>query len=190
MPDNNYDHDDEELLSSILEEHPGWQDLLAELLQRHRRDLLTRCYVYLRNQQDAEDAMQETEFRVFRAIHTFRREASFRTWLFAIADRQCHDLARKRARHLLGDHTRALIEIHEESRRRSAESAFARDLVKKVLGRIPRDEREILMLRYYVDLSLRDMADYLGLGLSATKMRLYRALDSLGARMESEQHLA
>ena len=178
---------DEQLMELIQVRQPNWRDLLADLLRRHRQALLTRCYLYLHNQHDAEDAAQETELRVFRAVHTFRQEASFRTWLFAIADRQCHDLARKRARHVLSDHLRKLIEIHEESLRRGTESTNAKDLVNKVLDSISWREREVLMLRYYVDMPLRDMADYLGLGLSATKMRLYRALDSFGDRIEAEQ---
>ncbi|MFT5114947.1 MAG: RNA polymerase sigma-70 factor (ECF subfamily) [Parasphingorhabdus sp.] len=62
-----------------------------------------RCFAYLRNCEDAEDAAQEAELRVFRAIRSFRQDASFRTWLFAIGDRQCHDIARKRSRHILSD---------------------------------------------------------------------------------------
>ena len=179
--------DNEALLSLVLAQQDDWREILTELLQRHRQSLLTRCYMYLRNQQDAEDAVQETDLRVFRAIHGFRQESSFRTWLHAIADRQCHDLARKRTRHVLSDHLRELIEIHEESLRLQADPTEERNLVRKVMSRVPRRERDILMLRFYADLSLQDMADYLGLGLSATKMRLYRALDLFGAYVESER---
>lgn len=189
MLTNNKNHDDDVLLSLILTKRPGWHDLLAELLQRHRQALLKRCYFYLHNQQDAEDAAQETELRVFRSIHSFRREAGFRTWLFAIANRQCHDLARKRERHVLSDHLRKLVQLHEECLRREPASTDAGDLVNRVMTRIPRREREVLMLRYYVDLPLQEMADYLGLGLSATKMRLYRALDAFGAHVEAEQRV-
>lgn len=179
--------DDTALLEQVLQKQRDWREMLAELLQRHRQALLTRCYLYLQNQQDAEDAVQETELRVFRAVHGFRQESSFRTWLCAIADRQCHDLARKRARHVLSDHIRELIEIHEDSLRRRAEAADELDLVRRVMQRMPRRERDILMLRFYVDLPLQEMADSLGIGLSAAKMRLYRALDLFAAQVEAEQ---
>ncbi len=182
--------DDAEMLARILAKQGDWRELLAELLLRHRQALLTRCYLYLQNRQDAEDAVQETELRVFRAVHGFRQESSFRTWLCAIADRQCHDLARKRARHVLSDHVRELIEIHEESLRRRTEAVEERDLVRRVMQRMPRRERDILMLRFYVDLPLQEMADSLGIGLSAAKMRLYRALDLFAAQIESEQRAA
>ena len=184
MQNKNFEQSDEVLLSLILEQSPGWRDLLAILLQRHRQSLLARCFLYLKNRPDAEDAAQETELRVFRAIQKFRQDSSFRTWLFAIADRQCHDLARKRARHVLNDHVRELIEIHEDSLRKVVDNSLDSHLVSEVLSRIPRRERDILMLRFYVDLSLQDMANYLGIGLSATKMRLYRALELFGVRLE------
>lgn len=176
-----------EIVARILDRSPDWRELLSALLQRYHTSLLTRCYIYLHNRQDAEDAAQETEIRVFRAIHRFRREASFRTWLFAIADRQCHDQARRRSRHLLSDQIRSLIEIHEESLTRQEDSADSRDLVKRTLETLPRRERDILRLRFYADLSFREMARHLGLGLSATKMRHYRALELFGARLRAER---
>lgn len=187
MVDRHFEHSDEALLSLILARHPDESDLLAILLQRHRQSLLTRCFLYLKNRQDAEDAAQETELRVFRAIHGFRRDSSFRTWLFTIADRQCHDLARRRARHVLGDHLRELIEIHEDSLRHTAENGEEHHLISEVLGLIPQRERDILVLRFYADLSLQEIANYLELGLSATKMRLYRALDLFGTRLRHAQ---
>lgn len=178
---------DEELLSSIMAQSPGWRDPLAILLRRYRRSLLTRCFLYLRNRQDAEDAAQETELRVFCAIRKFRGDSSFRTWLFAIADRQCHDQARKRSRYLLSDHVRDLIEIHEDSLRYLVENKADSQLVSGVLERFPRRDRDILMLRFYLDFSLQDISEYLGIGLSATKMRLYRALELFGTRLEMER---
>lgn len=189
MQTNHLEQSDEALLLLILAQRPGWRDLLAALLQRHRQSLWTRCFLYLKNSHDAEDAAQETELRVFRAIHKFRQDSSFRTWLFAIADRQCHDLARKRARYQLSDHIRDLIEIHEHNLRQVVENNSDSLQVLDVLDRFPRRDRDILMLRFYLDLSLQDMADYLGLGLSATKMRLYRALELFGTRLENSQQV-
>ena len=85
----------------------------------------------------------------------------------------------------MSDHIHESIEIHEQALRFRAETREARDLVQQIMSGIPKRERDILMLRFYADLSLQDMANYLGLGLSATKMRLYRALDSFGARLQS-----
>lgn len=187
MPIEHVEQSDDELLSHILAQQPGWHDSLASLLQRHRPSLLTRCFLYLKNRQDAEDAVQETELRVFCSIRRFRQDSSFRTWLFAIADRQCHDQARKRARYQLSDHIRDLIEIHEDNLRYVAKASLESHQVLDVLDRFPPRDRDILMLRFFLDFSLQDIAEYLGLGLSAAKMRLYRALDLFSTRLELER---
>lgn len=177
---------DEQLMDLIQMRQPNWRDLLSELLMRHHGSLVARCHAYLHNREDAEDAAQETELRAFRAIQNFRKDASFRTWLLAIAVRQCHDLARKRAKHALDEHLRALIAIHEQKLVSTPESADSRNQINNILTRLPRRERDVLMLRFYVDLSLKDMAAYLGLSLSATKMRLYRALEMFGVFLQAE----
>ena len=179
--------DDQELLKLVLRQQSNWRDQLSLLLQRHHSALVARSYAYLRNREDAEDAAQETELRAFRAIRNFRQDASFRTWLFAIGERQCHDLARKRGRHVLAEHLRSMIEMHEENLANTLQSDETGQVVSKVFTRLPRRERDVLMLRFYLDLSLQEISVYLGLGLSATKMRLYRALELFEALLLSER---
>jgi RNA polymerase sigma-70 factor (ECF subfamily) len=176
--------DDKDLVAQITAQQASWRDLLSVLLQRHHHALLKRCYFYLKNQQDAEDATQETELRVFRAIKSFRGEASFRTWLFSIADRQCYDIAHKRSRHIIDDHLFALITIHEENARKITEPDERASAVNSALTRLPEQERDIIVLRFYMDLSLQDISLTLGIGLSATKMRFYRALDKFAVDLQ------
>ena len=179
--------EDQELLKLVLRQQSNWRDQLSLLLQRHHSALVARCYAYLRNREDAEDAAQEAELRAFRAIRNFRQDASFRTWLFAIGERQCHDLARKRARQVLTEHLRSLIVMHEDNLANSLQADETGQVVSKVFTRLPRRERDVLMLRFYLDLSLQEISAYLGLGLSATKMRLYRALGLFEALLLSER---
>ena len=182
------DLDDKDLVKLIVSKPASWRDMLSMLLQRHHQALLIRCFVYLKNREDAEDATQETELRVFRAIQNFRGDSSFRTWLFAIADRQCYDLVRKRSKHIIDNHLRALIEIHEVSVNKITATTEHDTLVDHVLTKLPEDERDVIMLRYYLDLSLQEVSATLGIGLSATKMRLYRALDKFAVHLHVEQH--
>ena len=179
--------EEQDLINKILTQQPDWRDMLSLLLQSHHSSLLARCYAYLRNREDAEDAVQETELRAFRAIRSFRQDASFRTWLFAIGDRQCHDLARKRVRYVLSEHLRSLIEIHEENLTTAVKASEAEEMVNKLMTGLPRRERDVLMLRFYQGLPLQEISAYLGLGLSATKMRLYRSLELFEGLLQAEQ---
>ena len=190
MQPTNHKLEDQALITEILKQQPDWHNSLSRLLQRHHSALFARCFAYLRNREDAEDAAQEAELRAFRAIKNFRQDASFKTWLFAIGDRQCHDMSRKRSRHILSEHLRSLIEIHEESLSSVGQKDDTVEMVNKILANLPKREREVLMFRYYLDLPLREIASYMGLGLSATKMRLYRSLELFESVMEKQQRSA
>ncbi len=171
---------DEQLVQCIQQRKPGSRAVLNELLRRHHVTLVLRCHRYLRNWDDAEDAVQETELRVFRAIGAYKGEASFRTWLFAIADNQCHTLVAKRMRNVMGDHLRALLQHAEETRKKSLQNQNDQidlaSVVERLLKSLPTQAAEILSLRFFYECSMEDIAQILGIGLSAAKMRLYRSL--------------
>ena len=146
------------------------------LLKRYERELFRRCKYRLGNTEDAEDAVQEALVRAFRAIDQFEGKSSFRTWLYAIADNQCSTIARRRMRYVLSEHMSALIEIHERSSR-YREGFEDGAQVNKILNEIPATARKVLEMRFYTELSLEEISRNLGIGLSAAKMRLYRAQD-------------
>ena len=181
------EHGDQELIDMIIRQPANWRNMLSILLMRHHSALLTRCFFYLKNREDAEDACQETELRVFRAINRFRGDSSFRTWLFAIADRQCYDIAHKRTRQIIDDHLRALIEIHEISTNKVKPNDDRHAVINVIVNNLPEQERDVIMLRYHLDLSLHDVSTTLGISLSATKMRLYRTLDKCAALVLVEE---
>ncbi len=170
--------DDAALVRYVQRRDSAWQAAASVLLWRHRHAVLRRCWARLGNQFDAEDALQETLLRAFRAISGFKGEAEFKSWLFVIADNQCSTLIAQRARHRMTDHVRALIEIHQNARYESScdDSGLSAG-VEKVLNGISEPDREILALRFYGELSIEDLARTFGVKLSAAKMRLYRALE-------------
>ncbi len=172
---------DERLVSQIHADSAAWKTAFPELMRRHRSALLRRCQARLANVHDAEDAVQETVLRVYRSLGDFKGQASFRTWLFAIADNQCHTLAQKRRRYVLSNH---IGEIEDEAVPVCAGQDDAQFLVFGTLASLPAGSRDILMLRYYRELSLNEIACTLDVGLSAAKMRLYRALDQFAEGYE------
>ncbi len=174
--------DDAALVELVRQRESGWRRAFQILIQRHRGDLLGRCRTRLGNLHDAEDAVQETVLRAYRALHGFKGEASLRTWLFAIADNQCHSLAMRRGRQVLSDHLRELIALMDENRQSEApSSAETSARVHQALEALPAGARDVLMLRFFRELSIEEIAGTLGIGLSAAKMRLYRALDQFAA---------
>ncbi len=175
---------DEQLVGVFQAGGPRARVVYSELARRHRPDLVRRCRARLGNMADAEEAVQESLLRAYRGLLRFRRDACLRTWLFAIADNQCNTLHARRSRSVLSDHLRASIALHEESYRNLGhEGDFEQSsVVREVLAELPSPSRDVLMLRFYRDLSLEDIAVTLGVGLSAAKMRLYRAMSQFKAK--------
>jgi RNA polymerase sigma-70 factor (ECF subfamily) len=167
---------DGELIETVRAQQPGWVRAISILLKRYENELFNRCRYRLGNTQDAEDALQETLFRAYKAILRFEGKSSFRTWLYTIADNQCNTLASRRMRYTLSEHVSALIQIHEYSTRYREELEDTAQ-VNLTLDSMSAKTKQVLKMRYYLELSLEEIAHNLGIGLSAAKMRLYRAHD-------------
>lgn len=165
----------------------GWREMFGQLLARHHGALYRRCLAYLKHSDDAADAAQEALYRACRAIGSFNGDAAFRTWLFAIADNECHTLAHKRARLILVDDLDTTVrERGDAANVEDAGDSGLEWLVHRALGQMPLPAREVLQLRYFAELSIEDIARTLGIGVSATKMRLYRARDQAAALLQEQ----
>jgi len=175
--DIQYHKSETTLIEIIRAQQPGWVHAISILLERYENALLRRCRYRLGNTHDAEDAVQETLLRAYKGIPGFEGKSSFRTWLYIIADNQCNTLASRRARYTMSDHLCTLIEIHEDSTR-NREAFEDKAQVNLALNTLPTKTKQILKMRYYLELSLEEIAHNLGIGLSAAKMRLYRAQDA------------
>ena len=149
------------------------------LAARHQGWLLRACERRLRNRQDAEDAVQETLVRMHRGFSGFKGQSALKTWLSTIMERECATLAARRARRVLEPSLISLIEIFLEQNRHPPSSHDNTGEIRDVIRKLPRHVQELLELRFYSELPLGQIARMQGISLSATKMRLYRALDQV-----------
>jgi RNA polymerase sigma-70 factor, ECF subfamily len=138
----------------------------------------------LSSQADAEEAVQDTFVRVYRALPTYVEQESFEPWLFRILANRCRSAgARERRR-------AEFVEFGDVPDRPSEgrhDMAIAwRDEINLALAALPPDQREAFLMRHVEDLSYEDMAVATGAGISALKMRVKRACDSLRVRLTEE----
>lgn len=172
----------------LKKQDPELLDHLIDLYQ-HR---LMRYLLFLTGKRDvAEDLFQETWMRVLMRGAQYNGKARFDTWLFTIARNLVIDLSRKRTMSSLdemsegGDDERPFeVAIsdpspleHFQSREDSAE-------VGEVLLTLDSTYREVLVLRFYEELSLEEIAGVTRAPLSTVKSRLYRGLAALKPEME------
>jgi RNA polymerase sigma-70 factor, ECF subfamily len=128
----------------------------------------------LRSQSDAEDAVQEAVLKAWRHFGRFRRGADLKPWLFTIVANQCRDQRRSRWWSVIKSPD-ALDDLVDET---SPSDPATLDL-RQAVYRLPHDQRFVLVLRFYLDLSYEEVGQTLRISTKAAKSRTYRALERL-----------
>ncbi|HPJ01444.1 MAG TPA: sigma-70 family RNA polymerase sigma factor [Candidatus Limiplasma sp.] len=155
---------------------------LEEMMARWEVSLLRMCYAYLRDTALAEDAVQETFLKAWKGYDCFRGEATDKTWLLRIAVNTCKDL-RKSAWFRHTDRGAALPEGQEPF------TPTDDALTRAVMALRPK-LREVVLLRYYQDLTGEEIAQTLGIARATVYNRLNRAQVLLQTEWEAWQHEA
>ena len=144
------------------------------LVNQYQPSLLRTCYMYLRDQEQAKDAVQETFFKAYRNLGAFRGESAEKTWLMKIAVNTCHDM-RKTGwfRHM---DRRVTPEMLPEASVPFQE--FEEGLIVEVMN-FPLRLREVVLLYYYQNMDTNEIAETLGIARSSVSGRLQRARKKL-----------
>jgi RNA polymerase sigma-70 factor (ECF subfamily) len=132
----------------------------------------------------AEDAVQEACVRAWRKLGRLRVGSSFQPWFLGIVARQCHDQMR-------GRWWRMIRMPHPEARRSDLpeDAALRRAALREALGELTERERQVLVLRVYLDLTWSDVAGVVGLTEAGARTRYYRALGRLRLTRGSQEVL-
>jgi RNA polymerase sigma-70 factor (ECF subfamily) len=167
----------------------GDGDAFRALVERHSRTVFRLAFRMTGNEQDAEDVVQESFLRAYRQLGRFESRANFGTWLYRIVANCSVDLMRaKQARH---DQTRSesideAIEMPAgdvPGPERLAQSAEIQRRVQAALGDLSPLERAAFTLRHYEGRSIDEISSALGLGTSAAKHSVFRAVKKLRAAL-------
>ncbi|MBQ8556544.1 MAG: sigma-70 family RNA polymerase sigma factor [Clostridia bacterium] len=141
-------------------------------VRAHGTAILRTCFVCLSDAREAEDAMQETFLKAWRAMDSFesRNGASEKTWLTHIAINVCRDMQRTRwFKHI--DMRRALDELPQ---RMAAALPEERELLLEIM-QLPDKLKQPILLYYYQDMTLEETAEVLGTTKSTIHNRLRKA---------------
>jgi RNA polymerase sigma-70 factor, ECF subfamily len=173
------------VIDAVILARSGDHDAFELLARRAAPRLEALARLILRDGERAKDAVQETLIRAWRDLPGLRDPAAFDTWLNRLLVRACMDDGRRQQR-ILRLTARVLEHpVIGDSLTRLA----ARDEMEHAFSRLEAEQRAILALRYYADLSLPDTARALALPLGTTKSRLHRALRALQAALDAESRV-
>lgn len=159
-----------------------------ELTIRWERRIRGAAYRLLGSDEEARDVSQEAFLKAYRGLGAFKGEAKFSSWLYQIGLNLCRDRLRRRK-------VRSFVSIDAidekfsplPARRATAyDDVLARDVARAVseaLAELPDEEREVVILKEYQDMTFVEIAEVLGVPTSTVKTRLYRALGVLRGRL-------
>ncbi len=166
------------------------------LVWRWEKPLYNFIYKYVGDATLAEDLVQDTFVRMLKSIRRYSHQGSFSTWLYRIAVNLCKDhLKRKRVPmvslhdyYTTGTGERVYVQDRVADERTRTDAGLNADereeLVRRLLTSLPEEQRIVILLKEYQELTFREIADVLDVPEGTIKSRLYHALRSMRESLE------
>jgi len=181
----------------VLLARNGDPQAFGQLVARHERAMLAVARAYFASAADAEDAVQDAFVKAFRSLGQLEEGGRFGGWLMRITVNTCLDTLRSKSHAVsLADFATSvplrprLGQMHLTPSTLASRSERS-GLLRAAIGRLPEDQRVVVMLRYGGDMSYEQMADYLDVPSSTVEGRLRRAkraLKELLGGLETSEH--
>jgi RNA polymerase sigma-70 factor (ECF subfamily) len=174
-----------ETAAALARARQGDGDAFRALVERHSTSAFRLACRITGNEQDAEDVVQEAFLRAYRQLGRFESRANFGTWLYRIVANCSVDLMRARqARHDMArkqslDEAAELPAHDAPGPDRLAESGEIERKVQEALEQLSPLERAAFALRHHEGRSIEEISRMLGLGTSAAKHSVFRAVKKL-----------
>lgn len=154
---------------------------LNRLVTAYQKPLLDMCYIYLRDRGLAEDAVQETFLKAYKAMKTFRGESQEKTWLIRIAINTCRDI-RRSAWHR---HMNRAVTPEDVPAVAENSHSLSIDIADAVM-RLPDKYKEVILLHYFREMNLSEIASIVGVTTSAVSRRIKMANQELYSLLGKE----
>jgi RNA polymerase sigma-70 factor, ECF subfamily len=152
------------------------------LFQQYEQDIYRMAYIYVKNQNDALDVVQETAYRSFKSIETLKEPKYFKTWLMRIAISCSLDLLKKRK-----NVVQLNPEFEEYISGQVNEDIISEITLKDLVNQLEANEKSVILLRFYQGLTLQEVSDTLKIPLGTAKTILYRSLNKLRINLKGDE---
>jgi len=167
-----------ELVQKSLE---GDLEAWGEIVRRYKEAVFGVTVAILRDRADAEDATQEAFIRAYRQLPKYDLSRKFSTWLFTVAANVAKNMLRKRRRRVPTLKVRPEPDPAEIVWREEMQQA-----VREVVWSLPESYRAPLILRYWHELDLAEIAQVLGIKVGTVKTRLHRGRALIRSRLAEQ----
>lgn len=170
----------------------GRQGAFRDLVRRYERQVAHMIYLSLGRPEDVEDLSQEVFLRVYHALPRLQPQRSLFSWIYRIASNVVIDEARRRKfRNMLSLEFLAAEKGldaaagHDRDPSVHTERSDVRTIVHMAIRSLPPDQRLVVLLREYEDLTYDEIAEALDISIPAVKSRLFRARQELKTLLSS-----
>ena len=157
----------------------GQTNYFSYIVEKYQDIVFSIALKVLRNREDAEEMAQESFIKVYKSLHTFKGTAKFSTWLYRITYNNCISEVRKKKQYFVSTSD---IEVKDESEELNLDGIPAENrakYVKDAMDKLPEEEYTLVLLYYFKDQSIEEIAKVTSLSESNTKVKLFRARKKL-----------
>lgn len=145
----------------------GDKEALAQIVKYYYNDVYLFLYRRLGDRFSAEDITQEVFLKFTQSLQQYKDKDKLKNYLLSIAVNCSNDYYRKSKREVLSDE----LELSEESLNVDSD---IRESVKSALMQLPDEQRNVIILRYYHDMKIKEISQVVNCSQSTVKSRLYR----------------
>ena len=175
----------------IAQYRNGSQAAFDLLVDRYQSKVYTTIYLIVKDQDVAEDLLQDVFVKVVQTIHSdkYSEEGKFQPWLMRIAHNLAIDHFRKAKRYptiLMEDGSNVFnsLQFAESSVEDHRVKEETLEMVKRLIDELPEAQKEVLVMRHYLDMSFQEIADQTGVSINTALGRMRYALIHLRKKMK------
>ncbi|WP_353957862.1 sigma-70 family RNA polymerase sigma factor [Lysinibacillus sp. G4S2] len=165
-------------MNLVKKAQKGSDKAFLKLFQAYEADIYRMAFIYVKNQEDALDIVQEVAFKSFDKITTLKEPAYFKTWLIKITI-SCALNYLKRHQKVVPMKTEMLDVVPT-----TVKDPTISILLYQMLNELSDEEKGIVILKYYEGYSFKEISELLHIPLGTAKSVLYRALQKLRLQVE------
>ncbi|MEK4425553.1 RNA polymerase sigma factor [Solibacillus sp. FSL K6-1523] len=156
------------------------EQLFIDFVRDNKKPLYLFAYSYVKNEQDALDIIQDSIQKAWQSLHKVEKIAQLKSWFYQIVARTAIDFLRKMKRiQVMDEEEISYVSPQQQDTYEDVD-------LENAMDQLPYPLKEVIILRFFEDLKLEDVATILNIPLSTAKSRLYKALKLLKIELSVE----
>ncbi|MDF2890617.1 MAG: polymerase subunit sigma-24 [Clostridia bacterium] len=159
----------------------GDKEALVQLIMAEKQTYYKLAYVYMKNAEDAMDAMEDMIVILYESIHRLKSESSFYSWSKTILANCCKNSLKKKSKVVLLD------QFQEERQNSFTEEKDEQLRLEKHLSELNSKQQEAIRLRYFMDMDYQNIAELLKIPVGTVKSRISIGLSKLKVVIGGEE---